>query len=86
MFPLFATVINDTSGIGGKFATGVIDIGGKFVTGVVDTVVNTSGKFVAGVVDTVGAPFKYLRKFSKNFKMTLMLLSEAWWKIMKKIS
>ncbi len=26
-FPLFATGINDTSGIGGKFATGVVDTG-----------------------------------------------------------
>ncbi len=25
MFPLFATGINDTSGIGGKFAAGVVD-------------------------------------------------------------
>ncbi len=52
-----------------------------FATGVVDTVVDTSGKFAAGVVDTGGAPCKYLRKFSKNFEMTLMLLSEAWWKM-----
>jgi hypothetical protein len=54
VFPLFATGINDTSGIDGKFAVGVIDTG--------------------------GAPFKYLRKVSKNFEMTLMRLSEAWWR------
>ncbi len=51
VFPLFATGINDTSGIGGKFAAGVIDTGGKFATGVVDTFVNTSGKFAADVVE-----------------------------------
>ncbi len=37
VFPLFATGINNTSGIGGKFATGVVDTGGKFSAGVVDT-------------------------------------------------
>jgi hypothetical protein len=46
-FPLFATGINDTSGISGKFATGVVDTGDEFATG---------GKFAAGVVDTGGAP------------------------------
>ncbi len=34
MFPLFAANINGTSGIGGKFATGVIDTGGKFANNV----------------------------------------------------
>ncbi len=57
MFPLFATDvidngINDTGGIGGKFAAGVDDTDGNFATGVVDT----SGKFAAGVFDTGGAP------------------------------
>ncbi len=56
MFPLFATGINDTCGIGGKFAAGVIDTGDNFATGVVDTVVDTSGKFAAGVIDTGAAP------------------------------
>jgi hypothetical protein len=28
VFPLFAAYINDTSGIGGKFAAGVVDTGG----------------------------------------------------------
>jgi hypothetical protein len=27
MFPLFAACVNDTSGIGGKFAAGVVDTG-----------------------------------------------------------
>ncbi len=47
MFPLFATggvdisgkfatIINDTSSTGGKFAAGVVDISVKFATGVVD--------------------------------------------------
>jgi hypothetical protein len=57
---------NETCGIVGKFAAGVIDTGGKFAT-----VVDTSGKFAVGVVDTGGAPCKYLCKFSKNFEMTL---------------
>ncbi len=48
----FATGINDTSGIGGKFATGVVDTGNKFASVLVDT----GGKFAAGVVDTGGAP------------------------------
>jgi hypothetical protein len=39
----FATGINNTSKIGGKFATGVVDIGGNFVAGVVDA----GGKFVS---------------------------------------
>ncbi len=29
MFPFFATGINETSGIGGKFAAGVVDAGGE---------------------------------------------------------
>jgi hypothetical protein len=33
----FATSINNTSGIGGKFANGVVDTGGKFAADVVDT-------------------------------------------------
>ncbi len=42
-----------------------------YATGVVDT---TGGKFAAGVVDTGG-------EFSKKLEMTLMLLSEAWGKM-----
>jgi hypothetical protein len=37
LFQLFATSISDISGIGGKFATSVVDTGSKLVTGVVDT-------------------------------------------------
>jgi hypothetical protein len=33
----FATGINNTNGIGGKFVTGINDTGGKFSTGVIDT-------------------------------------------------
>jgi hypothetical protein len=58
VFPLFATDINNTRGIGGKFAAGVIDTGGKFSTCVVDTgskfsasVIGTGGKFAACVID-----------------------------------
>ncbi len=56
----FATGVNDTSSIGGKFAAVVVDTGGKFATGVVDT----GGKFATSVFDTC----KYLREFSKNSK------------------
>jgi hypothetical protein len=59
----FATGINDTSGIGGQFAAGVVDTGGKFANVVVYTgskfaigVIDTGGKFAAYVVDTSGAP------------------------------
>ncbi len=48
----FAAGINDTRGIRGKFATGVVDTSGKFATGVVDI----GGKFAARVIDTSGAP------------------------------
>jgi hypothetical protein len=30
LFPLFANGINNTSGTGGKFSTGVVDTSGKF--------------------------------------------------------
>ncbi len=66
LFPLFATVVNDT---GGKFAnwppvsltpvvnlppvsTTQVELVAKFATGVVDT----GGKFATGVNDTGGAP------------------------------
>jgi hypothetical protein len=52
VFPLFATGGNDTSGIGGKFAAGVVDTRGKIANGVVDNGV----KFAAGVLDTGGVP------------------------------
>jgi hypothetical protein len=43
----FATGINNTSGIGGKFAAGIVDTGGKFATGVIDTGgANISAKFL----------------------------------------
>jgi hypothetical protein len=57
VFPLFgkfATSINNTSGIGGKLAAGVVDTGGA-----------------------------NLHKFVKKFEMTLMLLSEAWGKMIQ---
>jgi hypothetical protein len=42
---------------------------------------NTGGKFATGVVDTAGCPLtcEYLREFSKNFKMTLLV--HAWGKM-----
>jgi hypothetical protein len=45
-----------------KFAAGVIYIGGKFAV---------------GVVDTGGAPWEYLREFSKKFEAALMEYSGA---------
>jgi hypothetical protein len=46
-----ASGVNDTSSMGAKFTSGVVDTSGEFVP----TVVDTSGKFVTSVVDTVGA-------------------------------
>ncbi len=61
-----------------KFAASVDDTGGKFAAGINDTSV-IGGKFAASVVCTLTC--KYLCEFSKKFEMTLMLLSEAWGKM-----
>ncbi len=62
-----------------NFAAGVDDTDSNFATGVVDT----SGKFAAGVVNTGGAPWlaNTSVNFCKKFEMTLLLLSEAWGKM-----
>jgi hypothetical protein len=67
LFPLFATGVVDT---GGKFATGVVDTGGN---GVVDT----------GVADTSGLPClaNISVNFSKKLKLTQLLFSGAWGKV-----
>ncbi len=61
-----------------KLADGVVDTGGKFAAGINDTS-GIGGKFAAGVVCTLTC--KYLCEFAKKFEMTLMLLSEAWGKM-----
>ncbi len=76
-----------------QFATGVIDTSSKFAASIVDT----GAKFATGVNHTRGTGGKichrccwhlwctltceYLREFSKKFEMILMLLSEAWGKV-----
>ncbi len=79
----FLTVLNDTSRIGGKFTTGVIDNGGKFAT----CVVETGGKFAGGVVDTRSAPWlaKYLRALSQKFE-NAVAWGDGSWKIWSKKS
>ncbi len=64
-FPLVSTTQAE---LVAKFAAGVVDTGGKFAT---------------GVVKNGGAPLtcEYLREVSKKFKMTLMLFSGAWGKV-----
>jgi hypothetical protein len=56
------------------FAVGVLDTGGKFAACVVDT----GDNFTASVVDTSGEP--WLANLEK-FKMTLVLFSGAWGKM-----
>jgi hypothetical protein len=58
-----------------KLAASIVDTGGKFTAGVVDTADNfaTGGKFHTGRTLTC--------EFSKKFKMTLMLFSGAWGKV-----
>jgi hypothetical protein len=79
-----------------KFAAGAIDTGGKFAAGFVDT----SGKFATSINNTSGTGSKmccrslryrwwtltgkYLCEFLKQFKITPMLHSGAWRKIIHK--
>jgi len=79
--------VADTGSTVGKFTPGVPDTGGKVVTGIVDI----RGKFAAGVIDSRGKfatrvfntggvvhlTCKYLCKFLKKFKITLLLFSRA---------
>ncbi len=78
MFPLFNTAVHDT---GGKFAAGVIDTGdtgSKFATGINDTSV-IDCKFAAHVVEmVVHLDLQISPRVKKKFKMTLMILLEAW--------
>ncbi len=74
-----------------QIATGVIDVCGKFAAVVVDT----DGKFAAGINDTSGIGGKFsagavpvvrldLQISPRILKMALMLLSEAWGKMIHK--
>ena len=66
----FAAGINDTSGIGGKFAPVLLIL-----------VANLPLVLLIPVVLLDLQISKYLRNFFKKFKMTLMLLPEAWGKM-----
>jgi hypothetical protein len=57
---------------GVKFAARVVDTGGNFPLASSTPVAN---------LPSVSLTFEYLRKFSKIFKMTLVLFSGAWGKI-----
>ncbi len=62
----------------------IVDTGGKFASGIKNTS-DTGDKFSAVAGDTGGTPSlcEYIRKFSKKFRITLMLFSGAWGKIKK---
>ncbi len=57
---IIATGTNDTSGIVGKFAAGVVDTVGN--------VIDTGGKFSADVVDTGTGDAPSLANISANFR------------------
>jgi hypothetical protein len=60
------------------FAAGVVDTGRKLTPGVVDTGSNLPPMWLILMVHLT---CKYLREFSKKFKMTLMLFLGAWGKM-----
>ncbi len=68
------------------FATGVVDTGGKFAAGINDTS-GIGGKLPpVSLTSVANFPRVHLglqisRKFSTKIKMALMLLSEAWGKM-----
>ncbi len=83
MFPLFATGLVDTGGI---FASSVVDTGGKLPLVSLTPVANLPSTLAVLVANLPLIPVVHLdlqispRIFQK-FKMTLMLLSEAWGKM-----
>jgi hypothetical protein len=69
-----------------KFATGVIHTDGKFAAGVADTGGNLPPVSLTPVenllpVSKCTLSCEYLCEFSKKFKMTLLLFSGAWGKV-----
>jgi hypothetical protein len=60
-----------------KFAAGVVDTGGKFAASVIDTGGNLPRVSLTPVVHLDLRP----ANFRKKFELILMLLSEAWGKV-----
>jgi hypothetical protein len=90
LFQLFATGVNNTRGTGGKICRrSVIDTGGKFAAGVVDTGGNLPPVSLTPVANlppvsltpVVHLDLRISPRIFEKFEMILMLLSEAWGKV-----